>query len=111
MRKILLSLTAMLTPLALAATKPAAGDAKAGAKLFGTNCAACHGPKAEGNSAIKAPSLKDAAGWKSALFVRAVHDLKDDKGVALKAPMMKFPQLTDKQILDIQAFVKANAKK
>ncbi len=38
------------------------GDAAAGKQLYAT-CAACHGPKAEGNVAMNAPRLADQDDW------------------------------------------------
>lgn len=102
-----IGLTALFVSVSLASATPSAA---AGAKLFASNCAGCHGAKAQGNAAIKAPNLKDAAGWKYDLFKRALQELKDDKGVALKAPMMKFPQLKDDDMKSLQAYIKSVAK-
>lgn len=97
-------LTALLVSVSFAAAAPSAA---AGAKLFGTSCAGCHGAKAQGGVG---PSLKDAAGWKYDLFKRALQQSKDDKGVALKATMMKFPKLKDDEMKSIQMFLKTATK-
>jgi cytochrome c553 len=62
----------------LTAPAPAAtvqGDAAAGKALYAT-CAACHGPKAEGNTALNAPRLADQDDW---YLVRQLQNYK--KGV------------------------------
>jgi len=62
----------------LTAPAPAAtvqGDAAAGKQLYAT-CAACHGPKAEGNVALNSPRLTDQDDW---YLVRALQDFK--KGI------------------------------
>lgn len=97
-----------VSALSLLTLASAAPSAAAGKKLFDGSCAGCHGAKAQGGIG---PSLKDAGTWKPELFKRALKQGKDDKGVQLKAMMPKFPQLTDKQILDIQTFIKSSAKK
>ena len=48
------------------------GDAAAGKQLYAT-CAACHGPKAEGNLALNSPRLADQDDW---YLVRALQDYK-----------------------------------
>lgn len=51
------------------------GDAAVGKQLYAT-CAACHGPKAEGNVALNAPRLADQDDW---YLVRQLQDYK--KGI------------------------------
>ena len=48
---------ALLAALCLASPLAQSADAAAGEKLFATTCVACHGAKAEGNSALQAPAL------------------------------------------------------
>lgn len=93
----------VITPTATAASARTGADAAAGAKVFATNCAACHGPKGHGGIG---PNLKDAAGWKDDLFKRALKQGIDDKGVALKPLMPKWPQLTEAQMQGLQAYLK-----
>lgn len=54
-----LAVASLLPAGAAAQAWPAAGDAAAGRQVFATNCAACHGPNAEGRGA--APSLVGVA--------------------------------------------------
>ena len=51
----------------VASTDSASGDARRGASLYNGNCGACHGGRAEGNEALKAPRL---AGLGSAYLKR-----------------------------------------
>lgn len=51
------------------------GDAAAGKQLYAT-CAACHGPKAEGNVALNSPRLTDQDDW---YLARALQNFK--KGI------------------------------
>ena len=46
--------------LSLSGRAVPAGDVAAGAKVFATNCIACHGPDGKGNQALGAPNLTDA---------------------------------------------------
>jgi cytochrome c oxidase subunit II len=39
------------------------GDARRGKPLYAAHCAACHGPRAEGNAALHAPSLARLNDW------------------------------------------------
>ncbi len=45
--------------LSLSGRAMPAGDVAAGAKIFATNCIACHGPDAKGNQLLGAPNLTD----------------------------------------------------
>lgn len=60
------------------------GDAAAGKQLYAT-CAACHGPKAEGNQALNAPRLADQDDW---YLVRALQNYK--KGIRGSNPKDTF---------------------
>ncbi|GGJ34674.1 c-type cytochrome [Deinococcus roseus] len=101
MKHVLLIGCTLLASAALAATPK--GDAKAGKTLYQTNCSGCHGAKAEG---MVGPKLAgDAAKWKFNLFKRALIKGIDDKGKKLKPPMPQF-KFTDKQIANIQAYLK-----
>lgn len=95
------------TALSLLTIASAAPTAAAGKKLYDSTCAGCHGPKAQGGIG---PSLKNTASWKYDLFKRALKQSKDDKGVALKPMMPKFPALTDDQMKSIQMHLKAVTK-
>jgi len=46
--------------LSLSGRAVPAGDVAAGAKIFATNCIACHGPDGKGNQLLGAPNLTDA---------------------------------------------------
>lgn len=103
MKKWILT-TATFTFLTVASAAPTVA---AGKKLYDTSCAGCHGQKAKGGIG---PSLKDASKWKPDLFKRALKQGKDDKGVALKAMMPKFPKLTDDEMKSLQMHLKAVTK-
>jgi len=47
----------------LPAIRTVKGDLKAGAKLYATRCASCHGEKAEGKRETLSPSLTRLEGW------------------------------------------------
>ncbi|WP_189088421.1 c-type cytochrome [Deinococcus ruber] len=99
--------------LLLAGTSFAAANVKHGMTIYTTNCAGCHGAKAQGGVG---PSLHEAAGWKFALFQRAMLKDVDDKGVPLKAPMPNWGKVgfagdhgkapTKAEITDLQAYLK-----
>ncbi len=72
-------LTLMLLSSALAA------QVQTGQTIYQTNCAACHGTKAQGGVGPKLAG--DSAKWSAAVFQRALLKDVDDKGKMLKAPM------------------------
>ena len=96
-----------VTTLSLLTVATAAPSAAAGKKLYESTCAGCHGQKGQGGIGM---SLKDASKWKYDLFKRALKQGKDDKGVALKPMMPKFPKLTDDQMKSLQMHLKAVTK-
>jgi cytochrome c oxidase cbb3-type subunit 3 len=59
--------------LSLSGREVPAGDAAAGAKIFATNCVACHGADAKGNQLLGAPNLTDQV-WLYGGSVDAVRD-------------------------------------
>lgn len=85
-----------------------------GQTLFQTNCAVCHGAKAGG--AIGPTLVGEVAGWKPALFQRALLKSLDDKGVKLKSPMPVWGKVglkgdngkppTTAEMQDLQAYLK-----
>ena len=85
---VCLTLSLLFTPFAVAA------DAAAGEKLFAATCVACHGTKAEGNPALKAPAL---AGQQADYLQRQLAQFRGgqrgakagDAGGAQMAPMAK----------------------
>lgn len=81
MRFLLLAAAALLTSTLAA---PSA-NLKQGQRIYQTNCAACHGAKAQGGVGPKLSG--DAANWSAALFQRSLLKDIDDKGKMLKAPM------------------------
>ena len=108
-----MSKSAALLGLLLAGTSLAAANVKHGMTIYSTNCAGCHGAKAQGGVG---PSLHEAAGWTPALFQRALLKYVDDKGVPLKAPMPNWGKVgfagdkgkapTVAEINDLQAYLK-----
>jgi Cytochrome c len=62
-----------------------AANAPHGKTIFQTNCAGCHGVKAQGKVG---PRLSgEVANWTPTLFQRALYKSLDDKGVKLRAPI------------------------
>lgn len=110
----LLRLGAGLTPaLLLVSLAVAAPNTKLGGAIYTSNCAGCHGAKAQGQVG---PNLHEAAGWSYALFKRAMLKAVDDKGVALKPPMPVWGKIgfkgdngkapTDAEMQNLQAYLK-----
>lgn len=66
-------------------------DTADGAALFNTVCAACHGPKGEGNEQIKSPSIAGIPAWYMTTQManfregRRGHDIKDALGMLMSA--------------------------
>ncbi len=88
-----------------------AGDAKAGKVIYAANCQGCHGDKGQGG--VGAKLAGEVGTWKFDLFKRALLQGKDDKGVALKAPMPNFTTVgfagkkpTDVQLMNLHAYIK-----
>lgn len=91
----------------------AAPDVKAGKAIYTGNCQGCHGNVGQG---VVGPMLAgEVAGWKAALFKRAMLQSLDDKGVMLKSPMPVWGKVgfnrsgkapTDTQITNLQAYLK-----
>ena len=84
------------------------GDAEAGATLYATRCASCHGDKAEGKRETISPSLTRLEGWyfldqmrKFRNGQRGRHGL-DPGGQAMAAAIS---DLTPRQIIDLVAYV------
>ena len=102
---------AFLAALGFGLLAPAAfADSQAGAALFKTKCAMCHGAEGKGDTAMgKSLKLKDF----SSDDVQNVHDsemktlIENGKG---KMPAFK-GKLTDKQIGDLIQFVRTLKKK
>ncbi|WP_293912071.1 cytochrome c [Deinococcus sp.] len=85
-----------------------------GKAIYQTNCAGCHGAKAQGN--IGPTLVGEVAGWAPALFQRALLKSLDDKGAMLKAPMPQWGKIgfkgdkgkapTTAELQDLQAYLK-----
>ncbi|GHH60532.1 hypothetical protein GCM10009090_36030 [[Pseudomonas] boreopolis] len=93
-------LAAILLPLAttLASMPASAQDAAAGAKLYASNCSACHGADRSGMAGTF-PALTDVG---KRLDPKQMKE-KIRKGGGLMPP---FPQLSEKDVEDITAFLK-----
>lgn len=83
---------------AIAAAPATAQDAAAGAKLYATNCSACHGPDRAGIAGTF-PALTDV---NKRLDPKQIKE-KIQKGGGLMPP---FAQLSEKDIDDIAVFLK-----
>ena len=89
-------------PAAPAAEKPAAGDAAHGKTLYAANCSVCHQPTRAGMPPVF-PSLIGVVDRVGEKRVRTVAK----EGIAdAKPPMPPHPDLTDKDITDLIAFLK-----
>jgi cytochrome c oxidase subunit 2 len=93
-----------------AATPPVTvhGDAKRGRALYAT-CVGCHGSKAEGNSALKAPALSGQTDW---YLVRQLERFRngergfaaeDTPGVTMRAAAAALPDTT--AVTDLVAYI------
>jgi len=86
-------------PLAkLPSLKVAPGNASAGAVVFSTNCASCHGEG--GKNGQVGPTLA-GAGLKPG---QVAYMVRNPQGVEKDSSMPKLP-LTDKQVADVAAYV------
>ncbi|MBX7233460.1 MAG: cytochrome c [Caldilineales bacterium] len=91
----------------------AKGDATKGQELFGTTCAACHGPKGEGVTGLgkdmtTSTFIAGLADDQLLEFVKKGRDTSDPAnttGVAMP-PKGGNPALTDEQLLDIIAYIR-----
>lgn len=93
-------------------TRTAGGDAAKGRELFVQNCARCHGPQGQGalqTSAFVA-SRSDAELIAFLRIGRPAHDPLNTTGVAMP-PRGGNPALTDEQLADIVAYLRALQRK
>lgn len=90
------------------ASNAADGDAAAGQQVFAGNCAGCHGQNAQGGIG---PSLVMATdgpkAWTLAQFTTVLREGRTPERT-LNATMPRFnaEQISDKQVADIQAYIK-----
>ena len=92
----------------------AAPSLNPGKSIYTTNCAGCHGAKAQGGIGPKLAG--DAANWSFALFRRAMLKYVDDHGQPLHPPMPNWGKIgfkgdkgkppTDAEIRNLQAYLK-----
>ncbi|MFN7143853.1 MAG: c-type cytochrome [Myxococcota bacterium] len=75
------------------------GDATAGADLYAANCAACHGANGEGGTG---PAMSEVATKSDAEIEGYIVNGSDD------GAMPPFPNLTEQEIADIIAYIRAN---
>jgi cytochrome c oxidase subunit 2 len=84
------------------------GDAKRGRTLYAT-CVACHGSKAEGNSALKAPALAGQTDWYLARQLQRFRNgergfaSEDTPGVTMRAAAAALPDAT--AVNDLVAYI------
>jgi cytochrome c553 len=88
--------------------KTVSGDVKHGRQLY-TSCAACHGPKGEGNSALHAPALAGQTDW---YLVTELQDFQaglrglspqDDSGTQMRAAASALAD--ESAIKDVVAYI------
>jgi mono/diheme cytochrome c family protein len=102
-------------PAAEAAAGP--GDAAAGAPLYATYCASCHGPKGDGDGPVSAGLNPKPAKHSDAAYMTALSDehlfkvVKEGGASVGKSPLMApwGGTLSDAQIRDVVAFVRTLA--
>jgi len=89
------------------------GDPQRGSALFAT-CIACHGPKAEGNQALNAPTLHYQGDWylvkqlqKFRAGIRGTNP-KDTTGALMRPMAMALPD--EQALLDVVAFISTLSK-
>lgn len=102
-----------IVSVAVALSVPALAASVNGQQIYTTNCAGCHGAKAQGGVG---PSLHGAANWSYALFSRAMLKNVNDKGKPLKPPMPHWGKVgfagdkgkapTDAEMKALQAYLK-----
>ena len=104
---------ALIAWIALMSPSVLAANAQRGEKLFMANCMACHGVEANGQgpaaAALKPPprDFTDAAFWEGKTNQDVKKTIKTGRpGTA----MMPFPQLSDKDLDDIIAFLRTKKK-
>lgn len=109
----MLCLIVLASGSTLAATKTVQvkADPKAGGTLFASNCAGCHGAKAQGSVGPKLSG--EVAGWSFSFFKRAVLTGVDNANVKLSPSMPRFgkvgfagKKVSDAQLKNMQAFLK-----
>ncbi|MFC4454651.1 cytochrome c [Deinococcus sonorensis] len=104
--------TRILMALALLGSASAA-NVGPGQSIYTTNCAGCRGSRVQGQLGS---NLHEAAGWKYALFSRAILHSRDDKGMALQPPIPVWGKIgfkgdhgtapTAAEMHDLQAYLK-----
>jgi len=93
------------------------GNADAGAPLYATYCASCHGPKGEGDGPVSAGLTPKPAKHSDAAYMNALSDehlfkvVKQGGPAVGKSPLMApwGGTLSDAQIRDVVAFVRSLA--
>ena len=98
MLKAILTATLLFPATALATKVSSAADAAAGAKVYATNCSACHGANRAGIPGT-VPALTDVGKRLNATQVKE----KIRKGGGLMPP---FGHLSEKDVEDIATFLK-----
>jgi disulfide bond formation protein DsbB len=101
-------------PASAGAAQAPAGDAEQGKALFATTCAACHGPAGEGvpNLGKDMTTSEFIAGLSDAElldFIKKGRDPSDPLNTTgvLMPPKGGNPALTDAQLIDIIAYIRA----
>jgi mono/diheme cytochrome c family protein len=86
----------------------AEGNAEAGATIFASNCAGCHGAGAEGGIGPSLVTEEGPKGWTLAQFTTVLREGKLPEGRELSAVMPRFSdaQLSDTQVADLLAHLK-----
>ncbi len=86
-----------------------AGSAAQGAKIYNSRCGACHGGKAQGNEAFKAPALTNMSFWylKAQLinFKKGIRGTHQNDKLGRQMSMMAKTLANDAEMNDVIAFL------
>ncbi|THF83626.1 cytochrome c [Deinococcus sp. KSM4-11] len=86
----------------------AAGDAKAGATVFASNCAGCHGAAAKGGVGANLTTADGPKAWTDAQMITALREGKTpQKTLNTIMPRFTAAQVSDTDIANIHAWIKS----
>ena len=109
--------TAPAAAAADSATGSTAGDAEAGAEIYATNCATCHGSEGGGDGPLSAaldprPAAHDDGSYMNGLSDEYLAQVIREGGAAVGKSALMAPwrgMLSDQDIADVIAFIRTLA--
>ena len=108
MRTLIHAVVLLLVTFGLSIPADAAGDAEQGKQLYAL-CAACHGPNAEGMSALNAPANAGQDPWYMTRqlknFKAGIRGAHPDDAFGAQMRPMAMVLATDQQIADVVAYI------